>query len=152
MYNHAPKAYLCPICNLVRGVETESNRHDDIVLEDEAIISFISPKWWPHNPGHVMVCPKTHFENIYDITDDLLTRIQLASKRIAIAMKETYHCDGVSTRQHNEPAGNQDVWHFHLHVFPRYPADNLYLNHTQARFVRPPERLPYANLLRHYFV
>jgi diadenosine tetraphosphate (Ap4A) HIT family hydrolase len=42
-----------------------------------------------------------------------------------IAMRHTYGCDGISTRQHNEPAGYQDVWHFHLHVFPRYHGDVL---------------------------
>lgn len=41
-------------------------------------------------------------------------------------MKQAFGCDGVSTRQHNEPAGDQDVWHFHLHVFPRWTGDDLY--------------------------
>ena len=42
-------------------------------------------------------------------------------------LKEALACDGTSTRQHNEPAGNQhDMWHLHVHVFPRYDGDNLY--------------------------
>jgi len=41
-------------------------------------------------------------------------------------MKQAWKCDGVSTRQHNEPAGNQDVWHYHMHVFPRWDNDDLY--------------------------
>jgi histidine triad (HIT) family protein len=49
------------------------------------------------------------------------------TRRIAIALKEAFACDGTSTRQHNEPAGNQhDMWHLHVHVFPRYEGDNLY--------------------------
>lgn len=40
-------------------------------------------------------------------------------------MKAAYGCDGVSTRQHNEPAGDQDVWHYHLHVVPRWHGDAL---------------------------
>jgi hypothetical protein len=40
-------------------------------------------------------------------------------------MRDAFGCEGISTRQHNGPAGNQDVWHFHLHVFPRYPNDGL---------------------------
>ena len=47
-------------------------------------------------------------------------------RRIAIALKEAFGCDGTSTRQHNEPAGNQDLWHLHVHVFPRYDGDDLY--------------------------
>jgi histidine triad (HIT) family protein len=41
-------------------------------------------------------------------------------------MKAAYGCDGTSTRQHNEPAGHQEVWHYHLHVFPRFMGDGLY--------------------------
>ena len=41
-------------------------------------------------------------------------------------MKTAFGCPGVSTRQHNEPAGNQDVWHYHVHVFPRWHGDRLY--------------------------
>jgi histidine triad (HIT) family protein len=65
-------------------------------------------------------------------------------------MKAAYHCDGISTRQHNEPAGNQDVWHYHLHVFPRYTDDQLYLNDPAALRARMPadERAGYAQRLR----
>lgn len=51
-------------------------------------------------------------------------------------------------RQHNEPDGNQDVWHFHVHVFPRYAGDNLYTNHENKRFVSLAERKVYADRLK----
>ena len=57
-------------------------------------------------------------------------------------MKAAFSCDGVSTRQHNEPAGYQEVWHYHLHVFPRYGADELY--RSSARRTTVDERAPYA--------
>lgn len=60
-----------------------------------------------------------------------------------------YKCDGVSSRQHNEPCGNQDVWHYHLHVFPRYKDDNLYL--TNRELSKPEERIEYADRLKDYF-
>jgi histidine triad (HIT) family protein len=47
-------------------------------------------------------------------------------REVAIAIRQTYGCKGVSTRQHNEPAGNQDAWRYHVHVFPRYADDQLY--------------------------
>jgi histidine triad (HIT) family protein len=56
----------------------------------------------------------------------------------------------VSTRQHNEPAGNQDVWHLHVHVFPRYPGDQLYKSPPLPEFVSQPERAVYADRLRDY--
>lgn len=70
-------------------------------------------------------------------------------RKIAIALKEVYKCDGVSSRQHNEPCGNQDVWHYHLHVLPRYKDDNLYL--TDRGSSKPEERIEYANRLKDYF-
>jgi histidine triad (HIT) family protein len=48
-------------------------------------------------------------------------------------MKAIYSCHGVSTRQHNEPAGNQGVWHYHLHVTPRYNGDGFYNTLTSLR-------------------
>ena len=86
----------------------------------------MSPKWWPRNPGAVLVIPNDHYENIYDLPVELGTPIQRAVRSSAIAMKTAFGCDGVSTRQHNEPDGNQDVWHYHVHVFPRWMDDRLY--------------------------
>lgn len=150
--NHEPDNYLCPFCDWLAGNETEQKRQDDIVLEDQHTVAFISPKWWISNPGHVIVIPKTHVENIYVIDDALLGRIATATKRVAQALRATYeNCAGISTRQHNEPAGNQDVWHFHVHVFPRYPDDHLYENHASTRHASPAERHVYAARLRNYF-
>jgi histidine triad (HIT) family protein len=61
-----------------------------------------------------------------------------------------YDCLGTSFRQHNEPAGYQEVWHYHLHVFPRYPNDNLYMRSLERRWAAPAEREPYAQRLRDY--
>lgn len=70
-------------------------------------------------------------------------------KEVALALKETYKCDGVSSRQHNEPCGGQDVWHYHLHVFPRYKDDNFYK--TDRVNSKPQERVEYAQKIKEYF-
>ncbi|MDX6477236.1 MAG: histidine triad family protein [Gaiellaceae bacterium] len=145
---HEPPGYDCPFCRLLRGVETEQNRLDDIVWQDERTSAFISPKWWAANHGHALVIPNEHVENLYAIDDDLLGSVYATVKRIAIGLKHAYGCDGTSTRQHNEPAGNQDVWHFHVHVFPRYDGDRLYERHEEQRWAPPAERAPYAAKLR----
>lgn len=147
--SHAPEGYDCPFCRLVRGELTESslNAITDIVLQDAQVTAFISPLWWSHNPGHVLVVPNQHYENLYNIPVGILSAIQEVAQRIALAMKAAYSCEGISTRQHNEPAGNQDVWHYHQHVFPRYPNDNLYRN-EEKRWTSPEERIPHAQLLR----
>jgi histidine triad (HIT) family protein len=151
MYNHQPQTYDCPFCIFANGGETSYNKRSDIVFEDDNSVAFISPKWWPNNPGHVIIIPKKHVENIYDIQDDILSHVYITAKQIAIALKETYKCSGTSMRQHNEPAGNQDMWHFHIHVFPRYENDELYVEQENSRMVTEEERKPYADKLRAYF-
>lgn len=98
----------------------------------------------------MLIVPRAHYENLYDMPDELLAHVMVLAKRIAIAiaMKAAYGCDGTSLRQHNEPAGNQDVWHFHLHVFPRWDGDRLYQRTDEAREVNAEERRKYAAQLR----
>lgn len=151
MYNHAPEGYECPLCHVARGLDNDPpyTRRSDVVIRDEHVTAFVSSHWWPHNPGHVIVIPNSHVENIYDMSPDLLLAVHTAARQIAIAFKRVYQCDGTSTRQHNEPAGNQDVWHYHLHVFPRYASDDLYGSRRCITTVE--ERTPYAHRLRTYF-
>jgi histidine triad (HIT) family protein len=68
---------------------------------------------------------------------------------VAKAIKEIYKCDGISSRQHNEPC-TQDVWHYHLHVYPRYFDDNLY--ESERKLSDENKRKEYANKLRQYFL
>jgi histidine triad (HIT) family protein len=145
---HAPPGYDCPFCRVLRGVDTPLNRQDDIVWRGERTAALISPKWWPANHGHVLVIPLVHVENLYEIEEHDLCAVAETTQRIAIALKEAYGCDGISTRQHNEPGGNQDVWHLHVHVFPRYFGDRLYQRHEEQRWTTPEERAPYAAKLR----
>lgn len=151
MYSHEPPGYLCPFCDWLRGNETEYKRNADIILQTDKLTAFISPKWWANNPGSIIIIPNKHIENIYSMPDKLLADIYSTVKQVAIGIRSTYeNCEGTSTRQHNEPAGNQDVWHFHVHVFPRFQNDRLYQNHDLKHFVSPEERLPYAITLREY--
>ncbi|MDD5438510.1 MAG: HIT domain-containing protein [Patescibacteria group bacterium] len=148
MYNHEPKGYVCPFCRFVEGHESDYNKITDIIYQDESTFAYISPKWWINNPGNVIIIPKTHVEHIYDIGDELLAKIYCTGKKIAIAMKKSYGCDGTLFRQHNEPSGNQEMYHFHLHLFPRWEEDRFYQNLENCRYVTASERLPFAEKLR----
>lgn len=150
MYNHAPEGYICPFCQIAKGKENEqiSTKQNDIIYKDVDVTAFISSCWWKNNKGHVIIIPNKHIENLYDLPSDISCRIHNLERKIAFALKETYLCDGVSSRQHNEPAGNQDVWHYHLHVFPRYVNDRLYKSDREN--TKPEERLEYAQKLRDY--
>jgi histidine triad (HIT) family protein len=151
MYNHAPTDYICPFCLVVQGIENEHvwTKQSDIIYKDNAITAFIAAGCWSNNKGHVLIIPNQHYENIYELPLSLSARIHDFEKEVALAFKEVYKCDGVSSRQHNEPCGSQDVWHYHLHVFPRYENDNLYK--TDRERLPPHERFYYADMLRKYF-
>ena len=150
MYNHAPPDYRCPFCAVAAGLENDFTYTvpGDVIYRTDLTIGFISSHWWPNNPGHVILIPRDHYENIYDLPESRATEIFRASRLVALAMKAAYNCDGISTRQHNEPAGNQDVWHFHQHVFPRIAGDDLYIRTRERYLTSPSRRRPYANKLR----
>ncbi|MBI5352001.1 MAG: HIT domain-containing protein [Chloroflexi bacterium] len=128
MYNHAPENYTCPFCLLIAGLGNEQvhSVQSDIVYHNDSVTAFVSSLQWKNNHGNTIVVPNKHFENIYDLPLSYAQNIHRVAKMLALTMKLIYACDGVSTRQHNEPSGGQDVWHYHLHVTPRYKGDNYY--------------------------
>ncbi len=148
MYSHTPIGYLCPFCLIANRVENENvlPHQSDVIYHDNLLTAFIGSGQWPRNLGHAIIIPNQHYENIFDLPPELGFPIQRLAQALAVAMKREYGCDGISTRQHNEPAGNQDVWHYHLHVFPRYVDDNLYLSLRQP--MAASERAEYAARLR----
>ena len=148
MFRHAPDQYTCPFCLALAGVENERvyTRQQEIVYRDERVAAWTSCHWYANNPGHVLVVPVRHIENIYEMPAELGGAVFDLSRRIAIAMKQALGCHGTSSRQHNEPAGYQDVWHFHQHVFPRWKNDNLYGSRGELADVS--KRIRYAGLLR----
>lgn len=151
MYNHEPEGYECSLCEIVRGEDNADPwaKQSDVVFRDDDVVSWINPKWWGRIEGNVVVVPNEHVENIFDVSADLASRIHVVARDVAIALMETYGCPGISLRQHNGPAGNQEVWHYHLHVFPRFDPGDLY--RESHRLVSVEERRPYADRLRAWF-
>ena len=152
MYNHAPANYVCPFCSLLQKQANEYvlSVQNDIIYQDEQITAFIGSHQWPNNHGNVLIIPNEHFENIYDLPLHYAEKIHRLARTIALALKAVYACDGVSTRQHNEPGGNQDVWHYHLHVTPRYHNDRYY--GSPREFMPAEQRAVHAEKLRHYLL
>ena len=126
MVSHAPPDYECPFCHLAAGRPAPRVKREHVLERDAEVTVFMSPLWWGEVKGNVLVIPSEHYENLYELPPALGSPITAASQRAARAMKDAFGCEGVSTRQHNEPAGNQEVWHYHLHVFPRFKGDHLY--------------------------
>jgi histidine triad (HIT) family protein len=146
--SHAPEGYDCPFCRYAAGEGNELIGMEHVVESTDETMTFTSPRIWGRCEG-LLVIPKAHHENLYDLPDELGTPLFRAMRRAAGALKLAEGCEGVSTRQHNEPAGNQDLWHFHVHVFPRWSGDGLYgarpstadRTHLAARATRLREAL-----------
>ena len=153
MYEHAPEGYVCPFCLVVEGIESEHvhTKRSDVFFRDQEATAFISSLSWERNRGNALIIPNVHVENVYTMPDVLLARVQSLGRDVALAFKKLYRCDGVSFRQHNEPAGNQEVWHYHLHVLPRYQGDELYARHREKTSIEQSDRAGYAERLREYF-
>ena len=151
MYNHAPQEYPCPFCLLVQGKESvESHlKQTDIILQTADVTAFMATRKYPNNQGHVLIVPNEHYENIFDLPLDVSEKIHTLSRDVALAMKAEYHCDGIMLRQHNEPAGDQSIWHYHLHVIPRFENDDFH-NSQKVPF-EADERAQYAKKLRRWF-
>jgi len=150
-YSHAPLDYVCPFCLLIQGKKSTQSqlRQTDIVLKTADVTAFMATRKYPNNQGHVLVIPNEHFENIYDLPLDISAKIHALSRDVALAMKSEYQCDGILLRQQNEPASDQSIWHYHLHVIPRYENDNF---HSSQKFTfEVNERAQFAKKLRVWF-
>jgi len=110
----------CIFCKIVAG-ELPS----EIVREDEHTVAFMDINPWTR--GHALVIPRTHSPNLYEVGEDDLRHTSSAAKQLALRMRERLRCDGVNLLNASEPAAWQTVFHFHMHVIPRYDDDPLQL-------------------------
>jgi len=148
MYNHEPQNYSCPFCRIINQAKQQGLQLSDVIYSSKSVTAFLAFKRRINNPIDVLVVSNAHFENIYDLSLDVVPDIHKLTRAISLSMKAVYHCDGVSTRQHNEPAGDQDVWHYHVHVTPRFSNDNFY----SSEIISFPEneRLEHAKRMREF--
>lgn len=142
---NAPPGYECPFCRLAETL-LEPAPESAIILVEPRVFSFVPLHHYAGIRGNCLITPRAHYENVLDIPDELGEDIFRATRLLANALQDAYGCDGISTRQHNGPAGDQDVWHFHVHVFPRFRDDGLYRGERALYEAR--ERLDVADRLR----
>jgi histidine triad (HIT) family protein len=79
----------------------------------------------PASKGHVLVIPKEHFDNIYDIDAETAGKLFQLVTVVARALKEVLNCDGMNVLQNNGLIAGQTVFHFHMHLIPRYEGDTV---------------------------
>jgi len=107
----------CIFCKLANGdIPTAT------VYEDEYLRAIMDAA--PANKGHIIILPKSHAANIYELEDEYVSRAFVLAKKLAVALKKLTGCDGVNILQNNGEAAGQTVFHFHVHVIPRFKDDD----------------------------
>ena len=107
----------CIFCKLANGdIPTAT------VYEDEYLRAIMDAA--PANKGHIIILPKSHAANIYELDDEYVSRAFVLAKKLAVALKKLTGYDGVNILQNNGEAAGQTVFHFHVHVIPRFKNDD----------------------------
>lgn len=107
----------CIFCKIANGeIPSETLFEDD---EFRVILDL-----GPATKGHALILPKNHFADLYEIPDDQASKAVILAKKIAARMKEKWNCAGLNIVQNNGEAAGQTVFHFHMHLIPRYESDN----------------------------
>ncbi len=108
----------CIFCNIIDG-EIPAVK----VLDEALVLAFMDIN--PSSKGHMLVVPKKHAENIFEIPESDLAVVIKAVKRCANAVKEALKAEGITVLQLNGKASDQIIPHFHVHIIPRWENDGL---------------------------
>ena len=108
----------CIFCKLANGVFPTNSIYED---EDFSVILDASPA----TKGHALILPKEHYDNVYEMPDALLEKTIKLAKKIIQKETDVLGCDGYNIVQNNEEAAGQTVFHFHMHLIPRYKEKNM---------------------------
>lgn len=94
-----------------------------IVYENEKVIAFLPDQLEVY--GHTLVAPKQHYSDLYDVPEDILCELIKVSKKITIAYSEKISATGMNLMHASGVDGQQSVFHFHIHLLPRFKDDKL---------------------------
>jgi histidine triad (HIT) family protein len=128
----------CVFCKIVAG-QIPSTK----IYEDEQVLAFMDIG--QVNPGHALVAVKAHVENIVALDDALASAVFRSAARVAKAVQAAFQPQGISVYQANGLAAGQTVFHFHIHVVPRWESDGMELTWPVKN---PPREQLEANAAR----
>ena len=114
----------CIFCKIANGEISAATLYED---ENFRVILDLGPA----SKGHALVLPKQHYANVYEMPEDLIGKAYIVAKKMAERMTDALGCDGFNILQNNGVTAGQTVFHFHIHLIPRYEGDSVGL-HWQA--------------------
>ena len=107
----------CIFCKIANGEIPSTTLYED---EDFRVILDLGPA----TRGHALLLPKNHFANLFELDDETAQKAILVAKKMAGKMKAALGADGFNLVQNNGEVAGQTVFHFHMHLIPRYENDN----------------------------
>ena len=107
----------CIFCKIAAGEIPSATLYED---EDFRVILDLGPA----TKEHALILPKEHYRNLYDIDDETVAKAMILAKKMVKKMTDVLGCDGYNIVQNNEEPAGQTVFHFHMHLIPRYKKDN----------------------------
>jgi len=111
----------CIFCKLANGVfQTNSIYEDD---EFNVILDL-----GPATKGHALILPKDHYKKLYELPEETAAKVMKLAKKLAIQMTDKLGADGFNLVQNNNEVAGQTVFHFHMHLIPRYNDDGQTIN------------------------
>lgn len=108
----------CIFCKIAAGEIPSATLYED---DDFRVILDLGPA----SKGHALILPKEHYRNLYDIDGELLAKAARLAQKMVKKMTDALGCDGYNIVQNNEPCAGQTVFHFHIHLIPRYEGDSV---------------------------
>ena len=111
----------CIFCKLANGVFATRSIYED---ENFNVILDLAPA----TKGHALILPKAHADNLYELPDETAAEVFVLAKKLAKKMTDELGCDGFNIVQNNGTVAGQTVFHFHLHLIPRYKDDEQEIN------------------------
>ena len=107
----------CIFCKIANGEIPSKTLYED---EEFRVILDLAPV----TKGHALILPKSHFKNLYELPDETAQKVMKLAKKMATTMTEKLECDGFNLLQNNNEIAGQTIFHFHMHLIPRYENDN----------------------------
>jgi histidine triad (HIT) family protein len=121
----------CIFCKILKG-----HLEASVVYEDENAIAIMDIQ--PVNPGHVLVIPKQHIPYFNEVTHDIGAHIFKVGIKIGAAMKQAdIKCEGINYLMADGETAGQEVFHAHLHVFPRFKNDGFGFRFNEQYYTLP---------------
>lgn len=117
----------CIFCKLANG-DIPTNT----VYEDADFRAIMDAN--PANKGHVIILPKNHAADVFALDAETAGKAMKVAKKIAAAVRQVTNCDGVNILQNNGEAAGQTVFHFHIHVIPRFKNDTVNMTWKQGSY------------------